>query len=63
MPSPDWMCRSELMLPPLRRLLARDDLEVRPTTLRAALLDGPDGPVAPGPDPLRETLAGFLPYV
>jgi alpha-mannosidase len=37
MPSPDWMCRSELMLPPLRRLLARDDLEVRPTTLRGYL--------------------------
>ncbi|HEY8446960.1 MAG TPA: hypothetical protein VIL01_07605 [Thermomicrobiales bacterium] len=33
MPSPDWMCRSELMLPPLRELLARDDLDVRPVTL------------------------------
>jgi alpha-mannosidase len=37
MPSPDWMCRSELMLPPLQRLLARDDLDVRPTTLRGLL--------------------------
>ena len=32
-------------------------------TKPAALLDGPDGPVAEGPFPLRETLAGFLPYV
>jgi alpha-mannosidase len=37
MPSPDWMCRTELMLPPLKRLLARDDLDVRPTTLRGFL--------------------------
>jgi hypothetical protein len=29
----------------------------------AGLLDGPDGPVVNGPFPLRETLAGFLPYV
>ncbi len=39
MPSPDWMCRTELVLPPLERLLARDDLDVRPTTLRG-YLDG-----------------------
>jgi alpha-mannosidase len=39
MPSPDWMCRAELMLPPLQRLLAREDVEVRPTTLRAFLDD------------------------
>ncbi len=29
----------------------------------AGLLDGPDGAVVDGPFPLRETLAGFLPYV
>ncbi len=29
----------------------------------AGLLDGPDGAVVAGPFPLRETLAGFLPYV
>ncbi len=29
----------------------------------AGLLDGPDGPVVEGPFPLRQTLAGFLPYV
>ncbi len=33
MPSPDWMCRAELMLPPLKALLAREDLEIRPVTL------------------------------
>jgi alpha-mannosidase len=37
MPSPDWMCRSDLMLPPLRRLLASPDVEVRPVTLRGYL--------------------------
>jgi alpha-mannosidase len=33
MPSPDWMCRAELMLPPLRALLSRPDFEVRFVTL------------------------------
>lgn len=33
MPSPDWMCRAELMLPPLKELMTRDDLEIRPVTL------------------------------
>ena len=28
-PSPDWMCRSELMLPPLRALLANTSCEIR----------------------------------
>ena len=37
MPSPDWMCRSELMLPPLQRLLASPEVEVRPVTLRGFL--------------------------
>jgi beta-galactosidase/beta-glucuronidase len=32
-------------------------------TKPAGLRDGPDGPVVPGPFPLRETLSGFLPYV
>jgi alpha-mannosidase len=33
MPSPDWMCRSELLLPKLRELLAHPDFELRPVTL------------------------------
>jgi alpha-mannosidase len=33
MPSPDWMCRSELLLPKLRELLAHPALELRPVTL------------------------------
>ena len=33
MPSQDWMCRSELMIPPLERLLAHPDYEVRMVTL------------------------------
>jgi len=37
MPSRDWMCRAELILPPLQRLLTRDDLDVRPLTLRGLL--------------------------
>lgn len=41
---------------------ARGTIEVE-VTKPAALLDGPDGAVAEGPHPLRETLAGFLPYV
>lgn len=33
MPSPDWMCRSEVLLPTLRRLLAHPALELRMATL------------------------------
>lgn len=33
MPSPDWMCRSELLLPKLRELLAHPDFELRCVTL------------------------------
>jgi alpha-mannosidase len=33
MPSPDWMCRSELMVPPLQRLMDNPDFEVRFVTL------------------------------
>ncbi len=33
MPSPDWMCRSELMLPKLRALLDHPDFELRCVTL------------------------------
>lgn len=33
MPSKDWMCRSELMIPPLKQLLAHPDYEVRMVTL------------------------------
>ncbi|MFL5800300.1 MAG: hypothetical protein ACJ8CR_00870 [Roseiflexaceae bacterium] len=31
--SPDWMCRSELLLPKLRELLAHPGFELRPVTL------------------------------
>jgi alpha-mannosidase len=33
MPSPDWMCRAELLLPKLRELVAHPDFELRPVTL------------------------------
>ena len=33
MPSPDWMCRSEVLLPKLRQFLNDDRFEVRPVTL------------------------------
>ncbi len=33
MPSPDWMCRAELMLPPLRALMSRPEFELRFVTL------------------------------
>ncbi|GIV83095.1 MAG: hypothetical protein KatS3mg052_0102 [Candidatus Roseilinea sp.] len=33
MPSPDWMCRSEVILPPLRALLADPRFDIRPVTL------------------------------
>ena len=33
MPSKDWMCRSELMIPPLKRLLEHPNYEVRMVTL------------------------------
>jgi alpha-mannosidase len=37
MPSPDWMCRSELLIPPMRALQARDDLVLEPGTLSDVL--------------------------
>ncbi|MCS6849227.1 MAG: glycosyl hydrolase-related protein [Anaerolineae bacterium] len=33
MPSPDWMCRAEVILPPLRALLADPRFDIRPVTL------------------------------
>lgn len=33
MPSPDWMCRSELLLPQLHALLEHPEFELRPATL------------------------------
>ncbi|MCS6919042.1 MAG: hypothetical protein NZM28_04670, partial [Fimbriimonadales bacterium] len=33
MPSPDWMCRAELMIPPLQQLKARPEFELRFVTL------------------------------
>jgi alpha-mannosidase len=37
MPSPDWMCRSELMLPVIRRLMDDPRFTVEPVTLREYL--------------------------
>jgi len=33
MPSPDWMCRAELLLPQLRELQSHPEFELRPATL------------------------------
>lgn len=33
MPSPDWMCRAELMIPPLQQLMARPEFELHFVTL------------------------------
>lgn len=33
MPSPDWMCRSEVLLPQMRALIASPDYEIRAVTL------------------------------
>jgi alpha-mannosidase len=40
LPSPDWMCRSELMLPPLRTLLSLTTCQVHFATLSEFLEDG-----------------------
>ncbi len=37
MPSKDWMCRSELLLPNLKALLGRTDFDVQPVTLSGLL--------------------------
>lgn len=62
MPSPDWMCRSELILPKLKELLSDPRFEIRPVTLGEYLArvssyvregwDGhePDSPVNLGRD-------------
>lgn len=48
MPSPDWMCRSELILPKLEELRNDPRFDVRPKTLSEALADAPpDLPVRP----------------
>jgi alpha-mannosidase len=40
MPSPDWMCRSELMIPPMRELMADPRFDIRPATLSEYLEAG-----------------------
>lgn len=37
MPSPDWMCRAEVLLPPMRQLLDDPRFEIRPVTLAQLL--------------------------
>lgn len=44
MPSPDWMCRSEVILPKLKELLSDPRFEVKATTL-SGYLEGVQGPV------------------
>lgn len=51
MPSKDWMCRSELLLPKLKELLAHPEYEIVPGTMSevvAALLPSPTGRGAGG---------------
>ncbi len=46
LPSPDWMCRSELMLPPLRKLLSLTGCQVQLATL-SEFLEGVRGHAEP----------------
>jgi alpha-mannosidase len=46
LPSPDWMCRSDLLLPELRKLFADSRFELRPVTL-SGLIAARDKPAAP----------------
>lgn len=43
MPSPDWMCRSEVLLPPLRRLQEDPRFHLRPGTASVLLRELDDG--------------------
>lgn len=45
MPSPDWMCRSELILPKLRELLEDERFDIQPVTLGEYLAEPHDAPV------------------
>jgi len=47
LPSPDWMCRSEVLLPRLKELFADERFELRPATLSELIeaLDRGDAPV------------------
>jgi len=47
MPTPDWMCRSELILPKLKQLLSDPRFEVRPVTLGEYLLSVESGTGVP----------------
>lgn len=42
MPSPDWMCRSEVLLPKMKELLADERFDVSPVTLGEYLESSPD---------------------
>ncbi|MDA1265618.1 MAG: glycosyl hydrolase-related protein [Planctomycetota bacterium] len=46
MPSPDWMCRSEVLLPRLKELFADERFELRPHTL-SEMVAAHDTPTAP----------------
>ncbi len=47
MPSSDWMCRSELILPKLKELMAGERFDVRPCTLREYLRQSSASPTSP----------------
>lgn len=47
LPSPDWMCRSEVLIPRLKQLFADPRFELRPVTLSGLIqaLSGTDAPI------------------
>lgn len=45
MPSPDWMCRSEILLPKMRQFLTDPRFELRPATLSEYLETARDKPI------------------
>jgi len=57
-PSPDWMCRSEVLLPPLRALLADPRFVIRPVTL-SEFLEGARAYATPRRYMLSDTFHGM----
>lgn len=47
LPSPDWMCRSEVLLPEMKRLAADERFELRPRTLSRLIEELAAGDAAP----------------
>ncbi|MBC8063723.1 MAG: transposase [Chlorobia bacterium] len=67
MPSPDWMCRSELLLPKMRELLADERFEIKMATLGEYLRRSigfqpmPMSAFQADHSPTSPTIANFLP--